>query len=551
MRKYEQVISYDSTKILEGLRYANDIVGVTLGPGGRNVLINENYDDIRITKDGITVLNSLEHGDRLVNIGIIAAKRASQATVDECGDATTSTCLLCYEIYKEGLHAIERGGNVIGIKRELDNLLIEIEKVLKEKTRFIETYDDLYFTAFCSTNGDSFLSELIAGELHSNKDTYIEVRKSAGNTYMERSDGLHIPRGYISHGFLRTGEIGIEMEKPYILITDQKISNSNIILPLLQELVSIHGSIKNIPGLLIICEDMDSEALATLVLNVQNSGLRVCAIKSPDFGVSGYERLVDISYFTGSKVFSKMRSDLLHEARVSMLGRADKIIINKESCIIKPPRELFNKEFIESIDILKTERLSFIRSLIKEEELSNIDGSLYRLNKLKSRLSNLEKGISTLYISGGNDDDIKERIDRVDDALGAVRSAIKGGILPGGYATHVYLSKWLKSIRKQGIAERDIAIDILSRSLLSPLRKLLENGCEKPQLIYEKVINSRYGYSYDLRKRKVGDMLKFGVIDPLPVIYSSIKNAISMAGILLTTSGIISYKANNEPILND
>jgi chaperonin GroEL len=513
-------------KVLSGINKISDAVKVTLGAKGRNVIISKPYYPVKITKDGVTVANSIELKDEIENIGATLIKEVASKTVYISGDGTTTATVLAQAIINAGIKAVESGANPMDLKKGIEKATSDVVKYLKSVSKTVDTNEILKQIATVSANGDTEIGELIATAFSKvGKDGVIKVQESKGHsTTMDIVEGMKLERGYLSHHFITNSERQIiEMENPYILLYDGKITMMKDLLTTLEH-VSQSGR-----SLLIIAEDLEGEALATLVVNKLQGRLRVCAVKSPEFGDNTKLVMEDIAVLTGATFISEQTGIRLEQSTIEMLGSATTVTIDKDSCLIVGGKG--DKVNIES-------RANSIKNNI---ELNQND---HEKEKLKTRLAKLKDGIAVLSIGGITETEIKEKTDRVDDALCATRSASEEGFVVGGGATYLSAIKNISVITEND--DEKIGVSILLKSLEYPFRQILSNGGVEASSYIKEVSEGEYGIGYNVKNNKIENLFKSGVIDPTKVLRVAIENASSIASIFLTTECIISENKQQD-----
>ena len=510
-------------KIKEGVDKLANAVKVTLGPCGRNVVLEKKYGPSTITKDGISVAKEIELKDPVENIGAQLIKEVASKTNDGAGDGTTTATVLAQSIYNNSLKYVTSGANPVEIKKGIDlaveNVIAEIKNISKE---IDNNSSDIEQVATISANNDSEIGKMIAEAMAKvGKDGVITVEEAKGTqTSVKVVEGMEFDRGYLSPYFVtNTEKMTVEMENPYILITDKKISALKELLPILE---SVAQSGK---PLLIIAEDVDGEALTTLVVNRLRIGLKICAVKAPGFGDRKKEILQDIAIVTGGNVISEEQGRKLENITIEDLGKAEKINITKDNTVIVNGNG--NKKEIN-------DRASQIRSQIENTK------SEYDKEKLQERLAKISGGVAVLYIGASTEVEMKEKKDRVDDALHATRAAVQEGIVPGGGVTLLRCSEKIISLKGEN-EDQKLGINIVYKSLFAPIKTILSNaGEENIDVIINAILNNSGDYGYNARLKKFENFFKTGVIDPAKVTRLAIENAASISGLLITSDCVIS-----------
>ena len=510
-------------KIKEGVDKLANAVKVTLGPCGRNVVLEKKYGPSTITKDGISVAKEIELKDPVENIGAQLIKEVASKTNDGAGDGTTTATVLAQSIYNNSLKYVTCGANPVEIKKGIDlaveNVIAEIKNISKE---IDNNSSDIEQVATISANNDSEIGKMIAEAMAKvGKDGVITVEEAKGTqTSVKVVEGMEFDRGYLSPYFVtNTEKMTVEMENPYILITDKKISALKELLPILE---SVAQSGK---PLLIIAEDVDGEALTTLVVNRLRIGLKICAVKAPGFGDRKKEILQDIAIVTGGNVISEEQGRKLENITIDDLGKAEKINITKDNTVIVNGNG--NKKEIN-------DRANQIRSQIENTK------SEYDKEKLQERLAKISGGVAVLYIGASTEVEMKEKKDRVDDALHATRAAVQEGIVPGGGVTLLRCSEKIINLKGEN-EDQKLGINIVYKSLFAPIKTILSNaGEENIDVIINSILNNSGDYGYNARLKKFENFFKTGVIDPAKVTRLAIENAASISGLLITSDCVIS-----------
>ena len=516
-------------ELKKGVDQLSDAVKVTLGPKGRNVILDKKYGAPHITKDGVSVAREVELEDEFQNIGAQLVKEVASKTNDDAGDGTTTATVLAQAIVNEGLKNVAAGANPMDVKRGIDKAVKAVVKAIKDQAQ--EVGDDLSKienVARVSANNDDEIGKLIAEAMEKvKKDGVITVEEAKGtDTHVDVVEGMQFDRGYISPYFVtNTEKMECEMEHPYILIFDKKISGLKDILPLLQAALQEHRP------MLIIAEDVDGEALASLVVNRLRGSLEVCAVKAPGFGDRRKEMLEDIAILTGGVVISEEKGLTLEKATLDMLGTAEKISVNKENTTIV--NGAGDKQHI-------ADRVAQIKAQIE------ITKSTYDKEKLQERLAKLSGGVAVLYIGAPSEVEMKEKKDRVDDALSATRAAVAEGIVPGGGVAYIRCLEALDGLRGDNDDETT-GIHIIHRAIEEPLRQIVDNAGLEGSVVVNKVKEGKGDYGYNARTDRYENLFETGVIDPAKVARVALENAASIAGMFLTTECVIAEKKEPEP----
>ena len=516
-------------ELKKGVDALADAVKVTLGPKGRNVIIEKKFGAPHITKDGVTVAKEVELEDAFQNMGAQLVKEVASKTGDDAGDGTTTATVLTQAIVANGLKNVTAGANPMDLKRGIDKAVAKVVEGIKAQAQEVD--DDLEKienVARVSANNDAEIGQLIAEAMRKvKKEGVITVEEAKGtDTHVDVVEGMQCDRGYISPYFsTNTEKMECEMENPYILLYDKKISALKDMLPILEE------SAKSGRPLLIIAEDVDSEALATLVVNRLRGSLKVCAVKAPGFGDRRKEMLEDIATLTGGIVISEEKGLTLENTTVDMLGRAEKVTVNKENTVIV--NGLGDKERI-------AERVAQIKGQIETTK------SDYDREKLQERLAKLAGGVAVLYIGAPSEVEMKEKKDRVDDALSATRAAIAEGIVPGGGVAYIRCIKCLEGLKGDN-EDETTGIEIVKRAIEEPLRQIVFNAGLEGAVIVQKVKDSEGDYGYNARTEQFEHLFETGVIDPAKVTRVALENAASIGGMFLTTECVIAEKKEENP----
>lgn len=504
-------------------------VKVTLGPKGRNVVIDKKFGSPQITKDGVTVAKEIELSDAFENMGAQMVKEVASKTADMAGDGTTTATVLAQSIIAVGLKNVTAGANPMDLKRGIDKAVAAVVANLKAQS--VEVGDNIKKieeVATISANNDNTIGSLIAEAMGKvKKEGVITVEEAKGtDTTVEVVEGMQFDRGYISPYFITDSEkMEVALENPYILLTDKKISTMKDLLPVLEP-VAQQGR-----TLLIIAEDVDGEALATLVVNKLRGALKIAAVKAPGFGDRRKEMLEDIAILTGGTVISEDKGLRLDGATLDMLGRAEKISINKENTTVVNGAGA--KEAIDG-------RVAAIR---KQIEISTSD---YDKEKLQERLAKLAGGVAVLYVGAASEVEMKEKKDRVDDALSATRAAVEEGVVPGGGIAYIRSIDALENLKGDN-EDETIGIQIVKRAIEEPLRQIVENAGGEGSVIVQKVKEGTGDFGYNARLDKYENLFEAGVIDPTKVSRIALENAASVAGMFLTTECVLAEKKEENP----
>ena len=513
----------------EGVDALANAVKVTLGPKGRNVIIDKKFGAPQVTKDGVTVAKEVELDDTFANMGAQMVREVASKTNDDAGDGTTTATVLAQALIGVGLKNVTAGANPMDLKRGMDKAVAEIVKSLREQSQEVgNDFSKIEQVATISANNDSNIGKLIAEAMAKvNNEGVITVEEAKGtDTHVEVVEGMQFDRGYISAYFITdTEKMEAQLEKPYILITDKKISTMKEIMSVLEP-VAQSGR-----ALLIIAEDVDGEALSALVVNRLRGTLKIAACKAPGFGDRRKEMLEDIAVLTGATVVSTDKGMRLEDATLEMLGCAEKVTLNKENTTIVDG--CGDKQAIK-------ERVAQIRASI---EVSKSD---YAREKLQERLAKLAGGVAVLYVGAATEVEMKEKKDRVDDALAATRAAVEEGIVPGGGVAYIRATAALENMKGEN-DDQTTGIQIVKRAIEEPLRQIVGNAGGEGSVVVNKVREGEGAFGYNARDDRYEDMLKAGIIDPTKVSRVALENAVSIASMLLTTECVLAEKKMPEP----
>ena len=514
----------------QGVDKLANAVKVTLGPKGRNVIIEKKYGAPQITKDGVTVAKEVELEEASENLGAQLVKEVASKTGDQAGDGTTTATVLAQSIIGVGLKNVTAGANPMDLKRGIDKAVAAIVANIKEQAEVVgDDYDKIEQVATVSANNDATIGKLIADAMKKvTRNGVITIEEAKGtDTTIDVVEGMQFDRGYISPYFVTNTEtMEVEMDKPYILIHDKKISNLKELLPVLEP------AVQSGRPLLIIAEDVDSEALTTLVVNRLRAQLKICAVKAPGFGDRRKEMLEDIAILTGGTVISEERGIKLEQATLDMLGTAEKVTVNKDNTIIV--NGAGDKEAI-------AQRSAQIKAQIGATK------SQYDKEKLQERLAKLSGGVAVLYVGAASEVEMKEKKDRVDDALSATRAAIEEGIVPGGGVAYIRAQAALDAVKADNEDEKT-GVEIIRRAIEEPLRQIVFNAGKEGAVVVQKVREGKADFGYNARKDVYENLLAAGVVDPAKVSRVALENAASIAGMFLTTECVITEKKEEHPM---
>lgn len=508
-----------------------DAVKVTLGPKGRNVVIEKKFGAPQITKDGVTVAKEVELEDHFENTGAQLVKSVASKTGDDAGDGTTTATILTQAIVNEGLKNVTAGANPMDLKRGIDKAVKVVVNFIKDSAEKVnDNYDKIEQVAAVSANNDPEIGKLLADAMRKvSKDGVITIEESKSReTSIGVVEGMQFDRGYLSGYFVTDADkMEAVMENPYILIYDKKISNLKDFLPILQP------AAESGRPMLVIAEDVDSEALTTLVVNRLRGGLKICAVKAPGFGDRRKAMLEDIAVLTGGMVISEEKGLKLEQATLEMMGTCDKVVVSKDNTTIV--NGAGEKQLI-------ADRVAQIKN-----EIANTTSS-YDKEKLQERLAKLAGGVAVLYVGANSEVEMKEKKDRVDDALCATRAAIEEGVVAGGSTTYIRALDALKGLKGDN-ADEQTGINIVERAIEEPLRQIVINAGEEGAVVVQKVREGKGDYGYNARTGEYEDMRKAGIIDPAKVARVALENAASIAGMFLTTECLIVEKPSDTPAM--
>jgi len=508
-------------KMLRGVDILANAVRVTLGPKGRNVVLDKSFGAPRITKDGVTVAKEIELEDKFENMGAQMVREVASKTSDIAGDGTTTATVLAAAIVKEGSKAVAAGMNPMDLKRGIDLAVETVVEELKKNSKKVTSNAEIAQVGTISANGDKEIGDYLAKAMEKvGNEGVITVEEAKSlETELDVVEGMQFDRGYISPYFITNADkMRVEMEDPYILINEKKLSALNELLPLLEAVVQTGKP------LLIVAEDVEGEALATLVVNKLRGGLKVAAVKAPGFGDRRKAMLQDIAVLTGGQAISEDLGIKLENVTIAMLGKAKKVMIDKENTTIVNGGG--KKKDIE-------DRITQIKAQIEETT------SDYDREKLQERLAKLAGGVAVIRVGGATEVEVKERKDRVDDAMHATRAAVEEGVLPGGGVALLRASEALKKVRTANEDQKH-GVDIVRKALSAPARQIAINAGEDGSVIVGKILeNSTYGYGFDAQGGEYVDMVKKGIIDPTKVVRQALQGASSVAGLLITTEAMV------------
>jgi len=513
--------------MLRGVNILADAVKVTLGPKGRNVVLDKSFGAPRITKDGVTVAKEIELEDKFENMGAQMVREVASKTNDIAGDGTTTATVLAQAIVQEGAKAVAAGMNPMDLKRGIDLAVAEVVEYLAKAAKKIKTSEEVAQVGTISANGEREIGEMIAEAMQKvgNEGVITVEEAKTAETELEVVEGMQFDRGYLSPYFVTNPEKMVaELEDAYILLHEKKLSNLQSMLPVLEAVV------QSGKPLLIIAEDVEGEALATLVVNKLRGGLKIAAVKAPGFGDRRKAMLEDIAILTGGQVISEDLGIKLENVTLDMLGRAKRVSIAKETTTIVDGAG--KKEEIEG-------RVAQIKQQIEETT------SDYDREKLQERLAKLAGGVAVIRVGGATEVEVKERKDRVDDALNATRAAVEEGIVPGGGTALLRASTQIKA--KGENPDQDAGINIVRRAIQAPCRQIAANAGAEASIIAGKILeNSNTNFGYNAQTGEYGDMIALGIVDPMKVVRTALQDAASVAGLLITTEAMIAELPKKE-----
>lgn len=511
-------------RMLKGINTLANAVKITLGPKGRNVIIDKSWGSPRITKDGVTVAKEIELSDHFENMGAQMVKEVAQRTNDEAGDGTTTATVLAHAIVREGMKSVAAGMNPMDLKRGIDKAVASVVAEIKTMSRPVGDSDEIAKVGAISANGEVAIGRQIADAMAKvGNEGVITVEENKGlETETEVVEGMQFDRGYLSPYFITNAQkMVVELDDCVILLHEKKLTSLASMLPLLEAVIQADKQ------LLIVAEDIEGEALATLVVNKLRGGLKVAAVKAPGFGDRRKAMMEDIAVLTGGQVISVEMGTKLENVTMDMLGSAKKVAITKDDTTIIDGAG--DKDAIAA-------RVSQIRAQIEETT------SDYDKEKLQERLAKLAGGIAVIRVGGATEIEVKERKDRVDDALNATRAAVQEGVVPGGGVALVHAGRVLATLKGEN-SDQDAGIKIVRRAIQAPLRQIAENAGVDGSVVVGKVIeNDSPSFGFDAQAEEYGDMLKAGVIDPTKVVRIALENAASIAGLLITTEAMVAQK---------
>src|ERR1700734_4035242 len=515
-------------RLLRGVDTLNNAVRVTLGPKGRNVILDKSYGAPRITKDGVTVAKEIELSDKFENMGAQMVREVASKTNDLAGDGTTTATVLAASIMKEGLKLVAAGMNPMDLKRGIDIAVSAVVKDIEKRAKKVQSSDEIAQIGTIAANGDKTIGKMISDAMKKvgNEGVITVEEAKTAETELDVVEGMQFDRGYLSPYFVTNAEKMLaELEDPYILIHEKKLSSLQPMLPVLEAVVQAGKP------LLIIAEDIEGEALATLVVNKLRGGLKVAAVKAPGFGDRRKAMLEDIAILTGGTMIAEDLGIKLENVTIQMLGRAKRVRIEKENTTII--NGVGKKSDIEG-------RISQIKAQIEETT------SDYDKEKLQERLAKLAGGVAVIRVGGATEVEVKEKKDRVDDALNATKAAVQEGVLPGGGVALLRAAKLLEGVKFDNSDQRT-GVEIVRKAIQTPARQIIENAGLDGSVIVGKILDkSDYAFGYDAQTGEYGDLYKLGIIDPTKVVRIALQDAASVASLLITTEAMVAEKPKKE-----
>lgn len=515
-------------KMLKGVETLAKTVKVTLGPKGRNVMLDKSYGAPKITKDGVSVAKEIELADKFENMGAQLVKEVAQKTADKAGDGTTTATVLAEAIIKEGCKAVAAGINPMDLKRGIDLAVDAVVESVKSRSKEIKTSEEIAQVGTISANGDTTIGEYLARAMEKvGNDGVITVEDAKGlETELDVVEGMQFDRGYLSPYFMTNAEkMNCEYDNPFILFYDQKISSLQPLLPVLEAVVQSGRA------LLIVAEDIEGEALATLVVNRIRGGLKVCAVKAPGFGDRRKAMLQDMAILTGGQVISEELGMKIENVTLDMLGTAKKIEVTKDDTTIIDGAG--SKEDIEARTI----------QIRKEIDATTSD---YDREKLQERLGKLSGGVAVLRVGGASEVEVKEKKDRIDDALNATRAAVKEGVVAGGGVALLYAGKVLDDLKVEN-EDQKVGVNIIRKAVQAPIRQIAENaGIDGAVVVGKLLESSDVNYGYNAQSNEYTDMIKAGIVDPTKVVRTALQDAASVGGLLITTEAMVTEAPTKE-----
>jgi chaperonin GroEL len=513
--------------ILRGVNILADVVKVTLGPKGRNVILEKSFGAPTVTKDGVTVAKEIELEDKFENMGAQMVKEVASKTSDTAGDGTTTATVLAQAIYREGSKVVAAGANPMDVKRGIDLAVEEVVKELKKLTKPTKDQKEISQVGKISANNDETIGNIIAEAMNKvGKEGVITVEEAKGmETTLDVVEGMQFDRGYLSPYFVTDPEkMEAALEDVYLLLSEKKISNMKDMLPILEQIAKMGKP------LLVVAEDVEGEALATLVVNKLRGTLKCCAVKAPGFGDRRKAMLEDISILTGGKVISEDLGIKLENVKLNDLGRAKRITIDKDNTTVVDGAG--DKDDIEA-------RVKQIRAQIEETT------SDYDREKLQERLAKIIGGVAVINVGAATETEMKEKKARVEDALNATRAAVEEGIVPGGGVAYLRCLPALEKLKLGG--DKQIGVDLVKRALEEPIRQIANNAGQEGSVVTEKVRNEKGAFGFDAAQDEYTDLIKAGIIDPTKVVRLALQNASSVASLMITTEALVAEKPEKKP----
>ncbi len=513
--------------ILRGVNILADVVKVTLGPKGRNVILEKSFGSPTVTKDGVTVAKEIELEDKFENMGAQMVKEVASKTSDTAGDGTTTATVLAQAIYREGSKVVAAGANPMDVKRGIDLAVEEVVKELKKLTKPTKDQKEISQVGKISANNDETIGNIIAEAMNKvGKEGVITVEEAKGmETTLDVVEGMQFDRGYLSPYFVTDPEkMEAVLEDVFILLNEKKISNMKDMLPILEQIAKMGKP------LLVVSEDVEGEALATLVVNKLRGTLKCCAVKAPGFGDRRKSMLEDIGILTGGKVISEDLGIKLENIKLNDLGRAKRVTIDKDNTTVVDGAG--DKDDIEA-------RVKQIRAQIEETT------SDYDREKLQERLAKIIGGVAVINVGAATETEMKEKKARVEDALNATRAAVEEGIVPGGGVAYLRCVPALDKLKLGG--DKQIGVDLVKRALEEPIRQIANNAGQEGSVVTEKVRNEKGAFGFDAAQDEYTDMIKAGIIDPTKVVRLALQNAASVASLMITTEALVAEKPEKKP----
>jgi chaperonin GroEL len=513
--------------ILRGVNILADVVKVTLGPKGRNVILDKSFGSPTVTKDGVTVAKEIELEDKFENMGAQMVKEVASKTSDTAGDGTTTATVLAQALYREGSKVVAAGANPMEVKRGIDIAVEEVVKELKKLSKPTKDQKEISQVGTISANNDETIGNIIAEAMNKvGKEGVITVEEAKGmETTLDVVEGMQFDRGYVSPYFVTDPEKMVAvLDDPYILLNEKKISNMKDMLPILEQIAKMGKP------LLVLAEDIEGEALATLVVNKLRGTLKCCAVKAPGFGDRRKSMLEDIAILTGGKVISEDLGIKLENIKLNDLGRAKRINVDKDNTTIVDGAG--DKKDIEA-------RVKQIR--VQTEETT----SDYDREKLQERLAKIIGGVAVINVGAATETEMKEKKARVEDALNATRAAVEEGIVPGGGVAYLRCLSTLDKLKLEG--DKKTGVDIVKRALEEPIRQIANNAGQEGSVVTEKVKNEKGAFGFDAAKDEYSDMIKAGITDPTKVVRLALQNAASVASLMITTEALVAEKPEKKP----